>query len=359
MVYWSVNMENLSKSMLLRREDELRDRFAEVVAVDPEQCQSDAEPLLRWRARPDQIVLIVDGYEVPYEVVYRLAPSVAEVRELEHAVDGRNRLLVTVELSELILEVCRPTRLSSVDLNGRHFLRADRVWIERPQLPGRQFKVDASPRNIFEGKSAAIVRALLADCDAVQQQPDLILRSGASPALVSRVLKFLRVQGYVSKSGKSVIRVTDPQALVDAWCRADKFADRAASVQYSTFGAEPTALATELTDWAKTAGVDFALTRWIAGWLRVPYTEPVVVSAYVSRLPTPQEASALGLSPVNEGGTVVLHVPTDPGVFKETRTVGVLPVVSDAQIVVDLQNTGLRGPDQAKALRESQKFCRP
>lgn len=353
-----VNMATLGKSILLRHEDELRACFAELIAGELDCRRPCGDPVLRWRHQPDAIGLAVDGREVSYEVVYRLAPSAEEVRRLGESLHGRTPLLVTVELSERIWDICRQTGLSVADLNGRRFLRADGVWIERLRSPGRRFKVDASPRNIFEGKSASIVRTLLADCDAVRQQPDLILRSGASPALVSRVLKFLREQGYVAKSGKSGIHVTDPQGLLDEWCRADRFSDRAPSVQYATFGNDATAVATALAGWAKAAGIDFALTRWIAGWLRVPYTEPVVVSAYVSRLPTPQETKELGLSPVGEGGTVVLHVPRDPGVFKATRTIGILPVVSDAQIVVDLQGTGLRGPDQARALRESPVFCR-
>jgi len=43
----------------------------------------------------------------------------------------------------------------------------------------------------------------------------------------------------------------------------------------------------------------------------------------------------------------------------ETQIVQALPLVTDAQIVVDLSNTGLRGPDQAGALLAWEGFCRP
>jgi hypothetical protein len=56
---------------------------------------------------------------------------------------------------------------------------------------------------------------------------------------------------------------------------------------------------------------------------------------------------------------VWFHLPSDEGVFRETQVVNDLPLVSDAQIYVDLQGTGLRGPEQARALRESSVFCRP
>jgi hypothetical protein len=67
----------------------------------------------------------------------------------------------------------------------------------------------------------------------------------------------------------------------------------------------------------------------------------------------------LGLRRVNEAGKVWLFVPTDEGVFLETQTVRDLPLVTDAQIYLDLLGTGLRGPDAADALRHWEGFCRP
>jgi hypothetical protein len=79
----------------------------------------------------------------------------------------------------------------------------------------------------------------------------------------------------------------------------------------------------------------------------------------VPQLPPADLLASLGLQPVADGGRVWFHLPSDEGVFRETRLVNDLPVVSDAQIYLDLQDTGLRGPEQAHALRESSVFCRP
>jgi hypothetical protein len=106
-------------------------------------------------------------------------------------------------------------------------------------------------------------------------------------------------------------------------------------------------------------GPHFAFTQWIAAWLRHPFTEPPVVSLYVPQIPPREILERIGLRPVNEAGRVWFHVPTDEGVFRERRFVDDLPIVSDAQIYLDLQDTGLRGPEQAQALREWSGFCRP
>jgi hypothetical protein len=52
-------------------------------------------------------------------------------------------------------------------------------------------------------------------------------------------------------------------------------------------------------------------------------------------------------------------VPRDEGVFQTVRHVDGVPIVCDVQIYLDLLQVGLRGPDQAKALREWEGFCKP
>jgi len=66
----------------------------------------------------------------------------------------------------------------------------------------------------------------------------------------------------------------------------------------------------------------------------------------------------LGLRPVRDAGKVCLFSAADEGIFQETRIVDGLPLVSDAQIFLDLQKTGLRGPEAAAALRDWDGFCR-
>ncbi len=124
-------------------------------------------------------------------------------------------------------------------------------------------------------------------------------------------------------------------------------------------GARSLETARHLQSWADQQSVPIAFTQWVAGWLRHPYTEPVIATAYVARLPEAAILEQLGLRPVSDAGKVWLFVPDDAGVFLETQTIQDLPLVTDAQVYVDLQQTGLRGSDQASALRNWEGFCRP
>ena len=56
---------------------------------------------------------------------------------------------------------------------------------------------------------------------------------------------------------------------------------------------------------------------------------------------------------------IIQHLISQGGFFTETQHRGGRTLVSDAQIYLDLQRTGLRGPDAASALREWEGFCRP
>jgi len=59
---------------------------------------------------------------------------------------------------------------------------------------------------------------------------------------------------------------------------------------------------------------------------------------------------------VTDGGTLWLVAPKDDGVFRETQKVGEFTLACDAQIYLDLVRAGLRGPEQAQALREWSGF---
>lgn len=231
--------------------------------------------------------------------------------------------------------------------------------MDRGALPGRRYRFELEPRNVFVGKSARIIRALLTDRDKVWAQNELVLRTKASSGLVSRIIQHLVGQGFVEKQTAREFRLVDPLALVDAWVKADEFGRRNATTRYTLFGGSPIDTARQLKSWADQESVGLAFTQWLAGYLRYPHTEPVVTSAYVERLPEPAVAERLGLRTVNDAGKVWLYVPDDQGVFMERQSTEGLPLASDAQIYVDLQTTGLRGSDQADAIRNWEGFCRP
>ncbi len=313
-------------------------------------------------SRPEHIEFELDGRSYRYHLHYELTPSLHNLPASSLSGDEAT-LLVVPNLTPALLAACRQAKLSAADLNGRLYLRAPGLLVELPALDGRRYRFDLEPRNVFVGKSARIVRALLADPERPWKQSELVARTGATSGLVSRIVTHLVRQGLVARSGSGKrhqsFQLTSRDALLDAWAQADDFARRVTTHCFHCLDQDPVQLAHKLSDALTHHGSPFAFTQWIAAWLRHPYTQPPLVSLYVSQLPASDLLDSLGLRPVAEGGRVWFHLPVDEGVFRETRVVDNLPLVSDVQIYLDLQNTGLRGPEQARALRESSVFCRP
>lgn len=346
-----------SKRASIRHESELALYCREFLADDPD---------FRWHLhatkgsgpRLTRVELEFDGQRLLFDPVYQLKPSLPWLESLDPKASPPP-LLITAAITPRVLACCKQRGIAAIDLNGRAWVRAPGLFVERGPLPGRSFSYELEPRDVFVGKSARIIRCLLTDRDRLWTQAEIVPRTRASSGLVSRIVQHLIGQGFVEKTSAREFRLCDHLALLEAWVDSDRFSKRARTALYAGSIGHPKDIARRLQEWAQREAVAIAYTQWIAAWVRHPFTEPVVTSAYVSRLPDTETLDQLGIRPVTEGGKLWLHVPDDEGVFTETQTRSELTLATDAQIYLDLQRTGLRGPDAAIALRDWEGFCRP
>jgi len=342
-----------SKKSSVRTSSELAREFADLIVHE-----NRIEPIsLDSSTQPSEARLKFDGRQFRFDLKFLLAPTLADIPSSDPKAKAQP-LLVVPRATPAFLEACRERGASVADLNGQLFLRGPGLLVSLPSLPGRRFRFEQEPRNVFVGKSARIVRTLLTDSERAWQQAELIQRTGATSGLVSRVVTYLIRQGLLKKTDARRFQVASHSALLDAWVHADDFARRVTTYRYATLSSDPLRLAKTLRNALAHGGPPFAFTQWIAAWLRHPYTEPPVVSLYVAQLPSADVLKQANLQPVNDAGRVWFHVPVDEGVFRERQFVQDLPLVTDAQIYLDLLKTGLRGPEQAQALREWPGFCR-
>lgn len=346
-----------SKNSNVRTEQELEYHFKELLGEDPDLQWRDYQNSERGEAWGARVFLELDGRVVEYVIEYILKPSIPQLKNL-HGNNKIKTLLIAPNLTDRILSYCRDNKLSCIDLNGRAWLRAKGLLIDRKALPDRSFHYDQEPRNIFVGKSERLIRSVLSDRDKVWTQAELVELTQASSGMVSRLVQYLVNLSYLEKLNAREYRLQDLEGLLDEWCKSDKFSERNQTTFYSGSLVGITKVAPALQKWAVKAGVNIAFTQWIAAYQRCPYTEPAICSAYVERLPDKATLESIGLRQVPEGGTVWIHLPKDEGVFFETQSIRKLTLASDAQIYIDLKNTGLRGPDAAHALREWKGFCR-
>lgn len=320
-------------------------------ASSPEVCQS-----------PEgNIEVTLDGRTRTFAPAYVVRPAISTLQELLKK--GRRGavppIVIAPNLSPRALEFCRDNGLSALDLSGAVFVRAKGLLIDRDGDQKSSFRPDNAPRNIFVGKSARVVRSLLADRNRSWGQGELVERARVSAGLVSRIVNHLIHEGFIEKESARQFRLKEPMALLSAWAEADRLTRRVRTLRFSAFGSNHLELAHKVQDLAVTAGLRIAFTQWTAASLRHAYTEPVVVSAYLDRPLSKGLLESVGLRPVEDGGVLWLHIPSEEGVFLETQRIRDLTLASDAQIYLDLLRTGLRGPEQAEALRNWEGFCRP
>jgi DNA-binding MarR family transcriptional regulator len=347
----------VSKQRTISTEAQLRQAAREAL---------EADALLRWRWKAFELrrergveallELNVDGRRLVFEVEFKLTPSAREVERLATRGGTRPGLLIAPSLSEVLVQHCRERGLSCVDLNGRQWIRAEGVLVDRNPSEDRRYRPAILPPDVFQAKSSRLVRALLSQPDRTWSQGELGERTGLSPGLVSRLVRHLVNEGFVAQD-KRALRVSRTDALLDAWAKRDDWAKRTTVRQYSLLESDVEEVARKLVK-IFPAGEALVFTQWFAANLRLPYTIPPLVSAYVARFPAEEIERELRARQVSEGGTVWLIAPKDDGVFRETQRVGDFTLACDAQIYLDLLHAGLRGPEQAEALRAWEGFGR-
>jgi hypothetical protein len=347
----------LSKHRTINTETQLRQAAKEAL---------EADALLRWHwkafelkrdNRADALLeLNVDGRRLVFQVEFKLSPSAREVDKLAERSDKRPGMLIAPSLSEVLVQHCRERDLSCLDLNGRQWIRAEGVLVDRKPSVNLSYRSSLAAPDPFQPKSSRLVRALLSQPNRAWSQGELRERTGLSPGLVSRLARHLVREGFLAQQDHS-LRVSRADQLLNAWTESDNWSKRTTVRQYSVIESDPQVLARNLVK-ALPPGEALVFTQWFGANLRYPYTIPPIVSAYVTRFLEDHIERELRARHVNEGGTLWLIVPKDDGVFRETQRIGEFTLACDAQIYLDLLQAGLRGPEQAQALREWNGFGR-
>jgi len=345
----------MSKQSIINSEAELREAVCTLWKGDPDiqWHWKDWEP--RANRGIDAIgETVLDRRRTVFLVEFKLNPGARDVEALAKR-RGGNPLLIAPNISDTLLNLCRHRRISCLDLNGRQWLRAKGLLVDRQPIK-KKFRATITPPDPFSLKSTRLVRALLSRPDYLWSHGELVEQTGLSKGLVSRLIQRLTGEGLV-KQGDKTLWVVRADALLDAWAARDHWQKRTTVHQYSLLETEPVQIARRLQEVFENKQ-EPVFTQWFAANLRRPYTVSPAVSAYVRQFPDAKDEKKLGARRVTDGGSLWIIVPKDEGVFLETQRVNEFTLACDAQIFLDLLQVGLRGPDQATALREWEGFSK-
>jgi len=261
-------------------------------------------------------------------------------------------IIVAPFISEESARLCSEAGMGCVDLCGNARLAFGSVYIET-RSADNPFREKREQRSIFSPRAARVLRVLLQGPLRSWKVTELAAVAQVSLGHVSSVRRQLLAQEWAADRPEGLL-VTKPKAVLDAWSRSDVWEKRTETREYSTpLSGDLPGLARQIQ---KDLG-DVAFTQWFAGWVRQPYTQPPVVTAYVRKFPEESVISEKWLARrVSDGGRLRLVVPGDEGVFFATQTVQGFNVVCDVQIYLDLLHAGQRGDEAAAELRNDKNF---
>jgi hypothetical protein len=306
---------------------------------------------IKWQVRlspaacASKLVLNLDDQRHVFQIKPKLSLGRRELDELDTRGD---EILVLTQLTDTLVKQCAERNLSAIGLNGRLWIRKPGVVIDvKLASLQRRFRTLEPAIKPFSPRSSRLGRALLSAGPREWTVTQLAQATELSLSRVSELLNVFTKAGWVTGS-RGDWRLLTPDGMLDAWAQADNWLERGSQLQYAALEPAPETVARKFL----TPGcVRVAFTQWFAANLRYPYTTTPICSVYRSHPLTAEETEDMGLREVSSGGKVWVIVPRDAGVFQFTRTVNAFPVVADVQIYLDLLQVGLRGPDQARALR--------
>ena len=258
-------------------------------------------------------------------------------------------------ISDESARICTEAGIGYADLAGNARISFDQIFIETRSI-GKSPAEKRGDRPLFTPRAARVLRILLHGPLREWKVQDLAAASGASLGWVSAVRQQLLAREWAAET-RNGLKATKPNAILDAWARADEWKKRTETIEYSSLLAGDGLDLADKLQRALPAG-SLAFTQWFAASLRHPYTLSPVITAYIKTPPSdPVIEEALLARRVPSGGRLRLLIPRDEGVFEPAQFVKGFSLAPDIQIYLDLLQAGERGEEQAAELRKWPDFA--
>jgi hypothetical protein len=325
-------------------EDQLRSRLPSswMIASERQPRQKAGRPDALVRVRSPEGVESLLVVEAKSAVEPRSVPSVLEqIRRF--AADGKP-FVVAPFLSLRAREELAEAGAGYADATGNF-----RLALERPALFVETVGATSNPwpeeRPLRSLKGPAAARTVRALCDFRPPYGirEIAERSGASPAVASRVVDLLDREALLTRETRGGVASVDWPRVIRRW-----------TADYSFTGSNRTATLLEprglqsLLDKLSSSPLGYAVTGSIAASQVAPVAPARLGAIYVDDVG--EAASVLELREAETGANVLLAEPLDPVAFERTREAGGITLAALSQVAADLLTSPGRGPAEAEEL---------
>ena len=262
-------------------------------------------------------------------------------------------LVLVPFISEESARICVDAGVGYADFAGNARLSFDQIFIET-RAAKKTTAEKREAKSVFSPKAARVLRVLLQGPLRAWKVKDLAAEAAVSIGHVSAVRQQLLAREWAVEEEEG-LRISKPDALLDAWAAEDDWEKRTESREYSLLEYDPEKVAEKLEKLL--GGTRHAFTQWFGAFLRQPYTLPALTTLYVEEFP--DEALLKGelrARRVDGGGRLRIVKPKDEGVFQCLQEIRGRKVVCDLQLYLDVIHAGMRGDEAAHELRKSENF---
>ncbi|CAN0618829.1 conserved protein of unknown function [Burkholderia multivorans] len=248
--------------------------------------------------------------------------------------------------------ICQQSNVGYLDLEGNASISFGGVFIDR-QVAEHPAAERRELRSLFKPKSAQVLRAMLREPRRTWRVAELANATGVSLGHVSNVRAGLLDREW-AETGRDGLYLTQPDALLDAWRDSYDAPAGERKLFYTALHgsalehAARNALGAHDTTTHYATFASFSAAAWIA-----PYGRTATQYFYATAAGLDALKAALNLTPVSKGENVVITLPKDDGLLRDTIEPAPGAICTSlVQTYLDLALAGERGMEAARHLRE-------
>jgi hypothetical protein len=246
-------------------------------------------------------------------------------------------------------DACERAGVSWLDFSGNAHIVAPGIRIIVDGRPNK-FPKRGRPSSAFAPKSSRIARWLLMHPTKAMAQREISQATGVSEGLVSRVVSRLEEEHYIVRDDGGLVRVPNPQLLVEAWQDEYRFSKHSI-IQGYLAARSGDALTRFVADALSAAEVEHAATGLSAAWQLTRFAGFRTATFFVDAEPSVPLKSDLGFREDARGANLWLVVPNDAGVFQGADERDGVRCVHPVQAYLDLKDHPERAADAAERVR--------
>lgn len=324
---------------------------ASVADRDGSDAEFDGDVSFKVAGEPHRLIVECKSSGQPRHVrgaIQKLGQAIFRAHELTRG------LFFAPFISPSVRQLLAQSNIGWLDLAGNARVVFPRLHLELEKADRDPFATKREQRSLFYPKSARLLKVLLHHPHVPWKVAALADKAQVSMGQVSNVRRALIDRDWATAEAGEGLRLTQPDALLDAW-RDDGLHPPSVALRGYTLKhgkSLEAAIAAMFADLALNSGSDVLLASHSVARRAAPYARIAGEFFYASEVGIRQLKRHLDIAAADKGENVTIYRPSDEGLWMETMklshdTKGTGPI----QTYLDLLTTGERGREAAEHWR--------